>query len=80
MRTVAGLSAGTATYAYNADGTRRSRTYNSVTASFYYDGDQEIIEYQASSVERRYIRLPGSVLNCARIAQLGARSTCIGIH
>jgi hypothetical protein len=50
-------------YAYYGDGNRRV----AADARFYYDGDQEIAEYDAAwplsagKLVRRYVRLPGSV-------------------
>ena len=32
-----------------------------VVSSFYYDGDQEIAEYDGATLLRRYLRLPGSI-------------------
>jgi RHS repeat-associated protein len=55
-------------HAYYGDGTLRLRFGGGSSASrFYYDGDQEIAEYDSAwpmntgTLLRRYIRLPGSV-------------------
>ncbi|MEM9013513.1 MAG: RHS repeat-associated core domain-containing protein [Pseudomonadota bacterium] len=71
LRTVTGV----ASYRYHADGTRRQKTAAGSTTEFYYMGglgylddadtafaaDQEIAEYNGSTLLRRYLRLPGSV-------------------
>ena len=75
LRTASNLSSGSASYRYHADGTRRQKTYGGNTSTFYYMGglgyldesdtafaaDQEIAEYDGSTLVRRYLRLPGSV-------------------
>ena len=54
-------------YAYYADGNRRINSQPSGATRHYYDGDQEIAEYDSAwpintgTLLRRYIRLPGSV-------------------
>ena len=45
----------------SGDGMRRAKTVSSVTRAFYYDGDQEIAEYESTTLKRRYVRLRGSV-------------------
>ncbi len=76
LRTVNGIAGGTATYKYHADGTRREKSHNGTTRTYYYMGglgyldagdtafaaDQEIAEYSDSgTLLRRFIRLPGSI-------------------
>lgn len=49
---------------YYADGTRRYLgSASGGVRRFYYDGDQEIAEYDSAdaALVRRYVRLPGSV-------------------
>ena len=76
LRTATGLAAGSASYRYHADGSRREKTYNGTTTRFYpmgglgyldeadtqFAADQEIAEYSGSGVLlKRFIRLPGSI-------------------
>ena len=63
MRSAAGLTGGSATYRYYADGSRRSKSHAGTTSSFYYMDatHQEIAEYQSGNLVRRFYRLPGSV-------------------
>ncbi len=75
LRSVNGLTGGTASYRYHADGSRREKTHNGTTSTFYYMGglgyldeqdtafaaDQEIAEYQGGVLKRRFVRLPGSI-------------------
>ena len=53
----------TATYLHYADGNRRSKDVGGTTNRFFYAGNQEILETgdQTSDVQRRYVRLPGSL-------------------
>jgi len=63
LRTIKNGATSLGSFAYYADGNRRI----AYAKRFYYDGDQEIAEYDnawpfsAGTLQRRYIRLPGSV-------------------
>ncbi len=54
-------------YAYYADGNRRVKALPTGNTRHYFDGDQEIAEYDGAwpistgTLQRRYVRLPGSV-------------------
>jgi len=76
LRTASGLSGGSATYRYHADGSRRERSHGGTSTTFYYMGglgyldegdtafaaDQEIAEYSgAGALQKRFVRLPGSI-------------------
>ena len=75
LRSATGLASGSASYRYHADGSRREKTAQGATTQFYYMGglgyldeedtqfaaDQEIAEYDGTTLLRRYVRLPGSV-------------------
>ena len=77
LLSVAGLTNGTANYAYYADGNLREKTYNSTTSKYYYDGGQELYETDGSGTKlRRYVRLPGSVDEAILMIDYTANGSC----
>ena len=56
---VGGTSTPTISYDYDGLGRRVSKTVNGVVTSYLLDGDEEIAEYNGSTLLRRYITGPG---------------------
>ena len=90
LRSASGLASGAATYRYHADGSRREKTALGATTQFYYMGglgyldekdkafaaDQEIAEYNGTTLLRRYVRLPGSVDEAFLMIDLTLDASC----
>ena len=49
------VSAGSVSYTYDLLGRRLSRTYNSVTTTYVWDGAHVIAEYTGGSLVKKYI-------------------------
>jgi len=91
LRSASNLPGGTsASYRYYADGSRRAKTVGGTSTDFYYMGrlgdlatsapefaaNQEIAEYQGSSLQRRTIRLPNATDEALLVIDYTVSSAC----
>ena len=58
-------------YAYDPLGRREAKVANSVTITFLHDGDEEIADYAATTVLRRYVPGPGTDMPIAMVTPAG---------
>ena len=58
-------------YAYDPLGRREAKTANGTTTTFSHDGDEEIADYAAATVLRRYVPGPGTDMPIAMVTPAG---------
>jgi len=64
-----------ASYTYDWAGRRITKTYNSVTTTYVYDGDHIIAEYEGSTLVRKYVYGPGVDFPVMMISVAGGTET-----
>jgi RHS repeat-associated protein len=65
----------TSTYQYDPVGRRQMLTEGGTTTTFLHDGDEEIADYAAAAVLRRYVPGPGTDMPIAMVTPSGGSNT-----